>query len=76
MTDSEYEKFESLSADFQRQWITELRDTLKRHDIPTEVAKSICGDFSFHLSMIFDQGEINYEEQTYMSHPGRSCGRL
>jgi hypothetical protein len=61
MNDAEYEKFESLCAEFQRQWIASLRDTLKKHSIPDEVAKTICGEFSFDLSMLFDQGEIEYE---------------
>lgn len=65
MTDSEYDKLESLCAEFQHQWISALRDTLKRHEIPREVAKSICGEFSFDLSMLFDQGEIDYEGNTY-----------
>ena len=65
MNDAEYDKFESLCADFQRQWIASLRDTLKKHSVPDEVAKSICGEFSFDLSMIFDQGEIEYEGSSY-----------
>lgn len=65
MTDSGYDKLEALCADFQRQWIVALRDTLKKHDVPVEIAKSICGEFSFDLSMLFDQGEIDYEGCTY-----------
>lgn len=65
MTDSEYNKLESLCADFQRQWIASLRDTLKKYDVPTEIAKEICGEFSFDLSMLFDQGEIEYGRHTY-----------
>lgn len=60
MDDVAYEKLESLCADFQRQWIVILRDTLKKHKVPNDVAKSICGEFSFDLSMLFDQGEIEY----------------
>ncbi|MBT9540287.1 hypothetical protein [Thiobacillus sp.] len=65
MTESEYDKLESLCADFQRQWIAALSDTLKKHEVPREVAKSICGEFSFDLSMLFDQGEIEFEGSTY-----------
>ena len=61
MDDAAYEKLESLCADFQRQWIAILRDTLKKHNVPNEVTKSICGEFSFDLSMFFDQGEIEYK---------------
>lgn len=65
MNNAEYHKVESLCAEFQRQWIASLRDTLKKHKIPNEVAKSICGDFSFDLLMLFDQGEIEFEDRTY-----------
>ncbi len=65
MNNAEYEKLESLCAEFQRQWIASLRDTLKKHSIPDEVAKSICGEFSFDLSMLFDQGEIECEGRSY-----------
>jgi len=65
MNNAEYEKLESLCAEFQRQWISSLRDTLKKHSISDEVAKSICGEFSFDLSMLLDQGEIECEGRTY-----------
>lgn len=65
MNDAEYDKLESLCADFQRQWIATLRDTLKKHGVSNDAAKSICGEFSFDLSMLFDQGEIEYEGYTY-----------
>lgn len=65
MSDIEYEKYEALCADFQRQWIGLLRDTLKKHGVPVDTAKSICGEFSFNLSMLVDQGEIEYEGETY-----------
>ena len=42
-----------------------LRDRLEKHDIPLDVAKSICGEFSFDLSMLFDQGEIDVEGVAY-----------
>ncbi|MBD8871829.1 hypothetical protein [Rhodanobacter sp. DHB23] len=65
MSNAHYEKLESLCANFQRQWIASLRDTLKKHHIPDEVAKSVCGEFSFDLSMLFDQGEIECGGRTY-----------
>jgi hypothetical protein len=65
MTVADEDKNELLCAEFQRQWIAALRDVLKKHDIPTEIAKSICGEFSFDLSILFDQGEIDYEGRTY-----------
>ena len=52
MDDAAYEKLETLCGDFQRQWIAILRDTLKKHKVPSEIAKSICGEFSFDLAML------------------------
>jgi len=65
MEDVEYAKLEVLCAGFQRQWVAHLRDTLKKHEIPDDIAKSICGDFSFDLSMLLDQGEIECEGRSY-----------
>lgn len=65
MDDADYEKLEALCAAFQRQWIASLRDTLRSHGIPDDVAKSICGDFSFELSMLLDQGELEHEGRSY-----------
>jgi len=59
------EHCEALCAQFQYQWIATLRDTLKKHGIPAAAAREICGDFSFDLSMIFDQGEIKSGRDTY-----------
>lgn len=65
MKEDDYARLEALCAGFQRQWIADLRDTLRAHGIADEVAKSVCGDFSFALSMLLDQGEIAYQ--------GRMC---
>ncbi len=65
MDDLDQETLEALCAGFQREWVVLLRDRLARHHIPIEVAKSICGEFSFDLSMLFDQGEIEVEGVLY-----------
>ena len=57
----ENEKYEELCATFQYQWIVLLKNSLKKHGIPTATAKEICGDFSFDLSMLFDQGDFELE---------------
>jgi hypothetical protein len=57
--------YENLCAEFQYRWIVSLRDTLKKYGVPTETAKEICGEFSFDLSMMFDQGEIDHDGVTY-----------
>lgn len=59
------DRYEALCAGFQYQWTATLRDTLKKYDVPAETAKKICGDFSFDLSMMFDQGEIKSGRDTY-----------
>ncbi|MBQ5948595.1 hypothetical protein [Massilia sp. ST3] len=56
---------EALCAGFQRQWVALLSDTLAKHGVPDATAKAVCGDFSFDLSMLFDQGEIEHEGHTY-----------
>jgi len=61
----ENDKYEDLCAEFQYQWITLLKDTLKKHGIADATAKTICGDFSFDLSMLFDQGEIEHDGVSY-----------
>ena len=62
---SSIEEYEDLCAEFQRQWISLLRDTLQKYKVPASSAKEICGEFSFDLSMLFDQGEIEYKGKSY-----------
>ena len=62
---TDYDMYEGLCAEFQRQWVGLLIDTLKKHGLPVDSAKEICGEFSFNLSMLFDQGEIDISGTTY-----------
>lgn len=59
------EEYEDLCAAFQRQWIELLRDTLRKHKVSAATAKEICGDFSFDLSMLIDQGELEHDGTSY-----------
>lgn len=59
------EEYEELCAAFQRQWIEALRDTLRKHEVSAPSAKAICGEFSFDLSMLFDQGELEHKGTSY-----------
>ena len=59
------EKYEELAAEWQYQMICILKDTLKKHKIDSDKAKEICGDFSFDLAMLQDQGEIRVEREEY-----------
>ncbi|MEY2149337.1 MULTISPECIES: hypothetical protein [Rhodanobacter] len=60
-----FDQYQDLCGEFQTQWVALLRDTLRKHGIPDRSAKSICGDFSFDLSMLFDQGELEYKGTAY-----------
>ena len=57
--------YEQLGAEFQFQWISLLKDTLKRHGVELELAQKICGDFTFDFSMLIDQGEIDLDRKSY-----------
>lgn len=61
----EAENYEELAAEFQYRWVVLLRDTLKKHGVSDSVAQAVCGDFTFDLSMLFDQGEIEHEGTSY-----------
>jgi len=52
------EKYEALAEKFQREQVDLLKQTLKKFGVEAAVAKEICGEFSFDLSMLFDQGEL------------------
>ena len=71
----ESEKYEDLAAEFQYEMIKILNETLKKHKISEEDRKAICGDFTFGLSMLLDQGKIldtipivtfSHEDKLYM----------
>lgn len=55
----ENEMYDDYAAEFQFEMIKILNETLKKHKIPLETRKEICGDFTFDFSMLIDQGEIN-----------------
>jgi hypothetical protein len=55
----ENEMYDDFAAEFQFEMIKILNQTLKKHQIPVETRKEICGDFTFNFSMLIDQGEIN-----------------
>lgn len=57
--------YEEMAAEFQYQQVRLLKAALKRHGISKEVAKQICGDFTFDLAMLLDQGEIEVNGETY-----------
>ena len=58
-------RYEQLAAQFQYHQIAMLRAALTKHGIAPALALEICGDFTFDLSMLLDQGEIELEGQGY-----------
>ncbi len=59
------EKYEELAVEWQYQMICILKDTLKKHKVDLNKAKEICGDFSFDLAMLQDQGEIRVVKEEF-----------
>ncbi len=58
-------RYEHLAAQFQYEQIAMLKAALTKHGIAPELALEICGDFTFELSMLFDQGEIEMDGAGY-----------
>jgi hypothetical protein len=52
------QKYETLAAQFQTEQVRMLKAVLEKHRVPTDLSKRICGEFTFDLSVYFDQGEI------------------
>ena len=65
MVTLEEERYELLAEKFQREQISLLRSTLKHHGINDDLSREICGDFSFDLAMLFDQGELEHKGESY-----------
>jgi hypothetical protein len=59
------DRYEQLAAQFQYQQIDMLRQTLAKHGVDHALAQEICGDFTFDLSVFFDQGEIPLDGESY-----------
>lgn len=59
------ERYADLAAQFQRAQISILRNTLKKYGVVGKTARDICGEFSFDLAMLFDQGELDAEGESY-----------
>jgi hypothetical protein len=62
MMDSRYEL---LAAQFQYRQIALLKNALDKQGVAPDLALEICGDFTFELSMLFDQGEIEMDGALY-----------
>src|SRR5689334_23003813 len=59
------ERYADLAAQFQREQVELLRKALKKHNVVGKVARDICGEFTFDLSMLFDQGEFDLGGEAY-----------
>ena len=51
-------QYERFAAEFQYQWMKLLDNALKERKIKKKEREEICGNFSFGLSMLLDQGKI------------------
>lgn len=51
--------YENFATQFQYEMIKVLNDALKTQRIKKKDREEICGDFSFNISMLLDQGKIN-----------------
>jgi hypothetical protein len=58
-------RYEQLAAQFQYQQIALLKAALDKHGIAPALAQEICGDFTFDLSILIDQGEIELDGAGY-----------
>jgi hypothetical protein len=65
MTTLVNDKYQHLAAEFQRQQILMLKKTLEKYAVQPELAKNICGDFTFDLSIMLDQGEIELDGEAF-----------
>ena len=59
------ERYGDLAAEFQREQVRALRRALLKYGVEPGLAKQICGEFSFDLAMMFDQGEIALGGDSY-----------
>ncbi len=59
------EEYEELAIEWQYELILLLQQTLKENKIKKKSAQEIVGDFVFKLSMLHDQGEINFNGKSY-----------
>ena len=59
------DRYGDLAAEFQRAQVRALRSTLLKYGIEAGLAQEVCGDFSFDLAMMFDQGEFDLDGSSY-----------
>jgi len=59
------DRYGDLAAEFQRAQVSALRRALLKYGIERDLAKKICGEFSFDLAMMFDQGEFDFDGDSY-----------
>jgi hypothetical protein len=62
-------RYADLAAQFQRAQIGMLPRALNKYGVVGKAARDICGEFSFDLAMLFDQGELDIGGESY-----RPCG--
>ncbi len=58
-------QYEALAVEWLIQINSKLKEVLKKNNVPKNIQEEICGEFSFHLAMLQDQGKIKTGSQAY-----------
>ncbi len=59
------EEYEELAIEWQYQLIVLLKEKLEKYGVDPEKAKEIVGEYIFDMSMLHDQGEIEFNGKSY-----------
>jgi len=60
------DEYEDIAMEFQHQIVEILDKTLKEKGISLENRSDICGDFSFDLAMLLDEGSLKTEGGSFV----------
>ena len=59
------DEYEDLAMEFQYKIVEILDQTLKEKGIKESERADICGDFNFDLANFIDDGEIEFDDNSY-----------
>jgi hypothetical protein len=58
-------EYEDLAMEFQYKIVELLDKTLKAKGIEDSLRNEICGDYNFELANFIDEGEIDFDDESY-----------
>jgi len=58
-------QYEAVAVEWLIQMNSKLKNVLKKNNVPKNIQEEICGEFSFDLAMLQDQGKIKTGSQAY-----------